>query len=229
MIFIVAVKFGVQSSSVPMLICSAYSLNDLKGDQLMEVFVAFLEATAATFPGLQGVFNYSSDATKRNASGSLDLATPFRKLLASMNQNPNHAIADIEGADVLNTEFEYHNAKSHSGGNTKASDAANSLLDQLEETGSDNGGDGNDNRPRAIVEGETGLGDEEKDNTSGDAHDRKSVSLDQQETIDNYVKDVSDDNDNNLDDGDGDHGSEPERPAKRQKIGSLSFHFRRSS
>jgi hypothetical protein len=69
-----------------MLICYAYSLKGLRGRQLVEVFVAFLEATAAIFPSLREIFNYSNDTTTSSASEILHLTTSFRKLLAGINQ-----------------------------------------------------------------------------------------------------------------------------------------------
>jgi hypothetical protein len=109
-------------------------LKHLKGCQRVEVFVAFLEATAAVFPDLQEVFDYSNDATTDSASEAFILTTPFRKLLSNMNQNPDHTFELITGVDVLNTEFEFHSAKSHNGDNTGSSDVTDSVARQLGET-----------------------------------------------------------------------------------------------
>lgn len=207
-----------------MLIRSAYSLHNLKGEQLTEVFVAFLEATAATFPNLQEIFDYSNKAMTSSSSGTLDLATPLRKLLSDINQNPDHSLESIEGADVLNTEFEYHKSNPHNGGNVIASDAAHSLLEQSRETG-------NGNHPEANVENETDLRQsEDKDDTSDDEREGKTDSPEWSEMIDRYMRDVPDDDDDNNLDGDvRDEGCEPQHPAKREKLGSFAIHTRRSS
>lgn len=99
---------------------SAHSLKTLRGRQLTEVLVAFLEATAAMFPNLQEVFDYNNDAMTSSASDTIVLATPFRKLLSNVNQNPDYTFEPIKGADVLNTEFECQNTKSHYGADAVA-------------------------------------------------------------------------------------------------------------
>lgn len=194
----------------------------------MEVFVAFLEATATAFPSLQEVFDYSNEAMTNSASESFLLTTSFRKLLSNMNQNPDHTFELIKGAEVLNTEFEYQSAEQHSEDNTGTSDTAHSLLDQFGEPDGDDGGHGNGNRPEARIEGETGLQqDENKDATSGDERDNKSASPEEGRMADDNTEDDPDDDDDDdrldEDDEDEDEGYEQENLAKRQKIGSLFF------
>lgn len=100
----------------------------------MEVFVAFLEATAAVFPNLREVFDYSNDAMTSSASEALPLTTPFRKLLSDINQNPDHTFEIIKGADVLNTEFEYQSARRHNGASVESAGGADAVARQLGET-----------------------------------------------------------------------------------------------
>lgn len=100
----------------------------------MEVFVAFLEATATVFPNLKEIFDYSIDATTGSASEAFLLTTPFRKLLSNMNQNPDHTFELIKGADVLNTEFDYQSSISHRHDNTGSVDGADAVARQLGDT-----------------------------------------------------------------------------------------------
>lgn len=104
------------------------------------------------------------------------------------------------------------------------------MLEQLGGTDGDDDGHSEGNRPEARVEGATGLHeDEDKVGTSEDEHDIKTDSPEQWQMIDRYMRDVPDDDDNNLDGNDEDEGCEPQQPAKRQKLGSFPFHTGRLS
>lgn len=196
----------------------ARSMRCFTGTKIIERFVAFLEATATTFPDLQEVFNYCHNAMTDRSSATFDSVAPpesLRELISNMTENPslNHTFTLLRGHDVLNKEFKPRSAEMHNGDDPGASDAANSLLDQFGET-------------------DDGSGElfEDKDDaaTSEDERDGKSDSSEQRQMTGNYTNDDSDDDDDNIDDHDDeDEDSGLERPAKRQKIGSFPSHTRR--
>jgi len=208
-----------------MLIFPTRSLRNLSGRQITEVFIVFLESTAATFPNLKTIFDYCNNAVEDGLSATFESVAPpesLQELISNITQNPLHTFNLIEGADVLNKEFKPQSTESQNRGNAGAVNAANSLLDQFGETDGDDGGNGNGNRPEAQAEGETGLHqDEDQDDTSEDERGGNSDSREQGQMADNNVKDGSTHDDDRLDDDDKDEGYEQENPAKRQKIGGL--------